>query len=95
MYERIVAITNEAGLRARPAAAFVACASKFKSDIIVKQLDEYGEELKRCPAKSIVFLLSMGLAQGSTIEIAAMGDDEHDAVDALVELVESGFGGIV
>ena len=37
-------------------------------------------------------LMALGLSSGTEISISAIGPDEHDAVDALVELVESGCG---
>ena len=43
-------------------------------------------------AKSIIGVLSLGMSQGTVIEISAEGEDEKPAVDMLVELVESGFG---
>jgi len=42
--------------------------------------------------KSIMGILLLAAAQGSTITISADGADERDAVSALVALVESGFG---
>ena len=92
MYAKKVAIPNASGLHARPASMFVAEASKFKSEITLKKLDANGVEEKSCPAKSIVFVLTMGLAQGTVIEIVAEGEDEQAAVDTLAKLVEDGFG---
>ena len=43
-------------------------------------------------AKSIVMLLSLGLGQGTEVEITAKGEDEVEAVDALVALIETKFG---
>jgi len=37
-------------------------------------------------------LLSLGLGQGTVITITAKGEDEVEAVDALIELVDGGFG---
>ena len=37
-------------------------------------------------------LLSLGLVQGTDVEISAEGEDEEAAVRSLVELIESGFG---
>jgi phosphotransferase system HPr (HPr) family protein len=42
--------------------------------------------------KSIMGILLLAAARGSTITISAEGSDERDAVDALVALVRSGFG---
>ena len=43
-------------------------------------------------AKSILMVMGLGMACGCDVEIAADGADEQAAVDALVELIESGCG---
>lgn len=88
MYKKNVTVLNKSGLHARPASDFVKEASKFSSKITIKRLDEDEE----ANAKSIVFLLSLGIGQGTEVEISANGDDEQQAVEALTALVESGFG---
>lgn len=88
MYAKTVTVLNKTGLHARPASDFIREAEKYSSKITIKRLDE-GEETN---AKSIVCLLSLGIGPGTDIEIAAHGDDESQAVDALTALVESGFG---
>ncbi|HIY08072.1 MAG TPA: HPr family phosphocarrier protein [Firmicutes bacterium] len=88
MYSRKVTIQNRTGLHARPASDFIACASKFKSKITIKRVGEEDD----ANAKSIVMLLSLGLGQGTEVEITAKGEDEVEAVDALVALIETKFG---
>lgn len=88
MYSRQTSIINETGLHARPAGEFVAEAKKFACKITI---GEAGSG-KAANAKSIVTLLSLGLNKGKVVEIAAEGDDEQQAVDSLVALVEGGFG---
>lgn len=88
MYKKTVTIKNKTGLHARPASDFVKEAAKFSSKITIRRLDEEDE----ANAKSIVFLLSLGIGQGTEVEISAKGDDERQAVDSLVALIESGFG---
>ena len=88
MYSRKVTIQNRTGLHARPASDFIACASKFKSKITIKRVGEEDDS----NAKSIVMLLSLGLGQGTEVEITAKGEDEVEAVDALVALIETKFG---
>lgn len=92
MYERKTMLINPTGLHARPASIFVGEAGKFKSNIILHKLDENGAPVKNCDAKSIVFLLTMGLSKGTAIELSADGIDEMLAVDTLVNLIEGGFG---
>ena len=88
MYSQKVTIQNRTGLHARPASDFIGCASKFKSKIVIKKLSEDEE----ANAKSIVMLLSLALGQGEEVEITAKGEDEVEAVDALVALINSKFG---
>lgn len=85
MISKVITITNETGLHARPASIFVSTASKFKSELMVKK----GE--KKVNAKSILAVLSMGITKGTEITISAEGADEEDAVNALVALAESNF----
>lgn len=89
MYSKQTKVINVTGLHARPASDFVMAAKKFESAITVKNVDAGTPETN---AKSIVRLLAEGIGQGTTIEISANGPDEQLAVDALVELVDSGFG---
>lgn len=88
MYTRTTVIINESGLHARPASDFIKTANRFTSKISIRKTDS-GDA---CNAKSIVFLLAMGLARGMEVEISAEGADEAQAVDALIELIESGCG---
>lgn len=88
MYSRTAKVINKTGLHARPASDFVACAAKFQSKIKIRREDE--EDFVN--AKSIVMLLSLGLAQGEGLELKATGEDEKEAVDTLIDLLNSGFG---
>lgn len=91
MYQRKTTIGNPTGLHARPASDFIACASKFDAKITIKRTSDVdGDE--EANAKSIVNLLALGLCQGEDVTITAKGEDEKQAVDALVELIDSKFG---
>ena len=85
MIKRDVTITNNIGLHARPATFFIQKANEFKSSIWVEK------EERRVNAKSLLGVLSLGIVGGTTIRIIADGNDEEEAVDALVSLVQSGF----
>lgn len=75
-------IKNEEGLHARPASDFCKTAGKFKSKIaVIKDGEEY-------EAKSILMVLCVGAVKGDTIEIRADGEDEQEAVDALIETLD-------
>lgn len=80
-----VLVENQVGLHARPATFFIQKANEFKSSIWVEK------EERRVNAKSLLGVLSLGIVGGTTIKILADGADEEEAVNALVELVKSGF----
>jgi phosphocarrier protein HPr len=82
---RTVRIGNPLGLHARAAARFVHTASGFAARIRVAHGD------REMDGKSIMGLLLLAAAQGSTITISAEGVDEEPAVAALCALVERGF----
>jgi len=86
MYSESILVQNKTGLHARPAAAFVQAAAKFKSSITIEK------DGKRANAKSMLSLLSIGASMGSTVTIMAEGEDESQAVTALAELIRSKFG---
>lgn len=76
-------IKNTIGLHARPAALFVKKAAEFESKIKVVKDD------KEADAKSIISIMALGAVKGAEIVINANGDDSENAVDALVELLDS------
>jgi phosphocarrier protein HPr len=85
MQQATVVVHHEIGLHARPAAQFVKLAKKFKSNITISSKG------KTANAKSMVMLLSLAVGRDAEIAIAADGEDEQEAVTALVGLVESDF----
>lgn len=85
MYKKNVTVQNQVGLYARPATYFIQKANEFKSSVWVER------EERRVNAKSLLGVLSLGISGGTEITIIADGEDERDAVEALVELVDSGF----
>jgi|Deesub1362A_J573_1020465.scaffolds.fasta_scaffold00927_7 phosphotransferase system HPr (HPr) family protein len=88
--QRIRLIVNHpVGLHARPAAQFVQTASQFQSAITVANVND---NAKPVDAKSILNILTLGVNQGTEIEISAQGPDEQEAIEALKALVESNFG---
>lgn len=89
MYVGQAVVINKTGLHARPAYEFVNMAKKFKSNIMVRRVDD---EDSGVDAKSIMFVLSLGVCQGDKIEITAEGCDEKEAVEALLNLIAGGFG---
>jgi phosphotransferase system HPr (HPr) family protein len=89
MYQRTVNVINASGLHARPGSDFVHEAAKFSSKITIRRLDEEDDPVN---AKSIAFVLSLGVGKGIDIELAADGEDEKEAVDSLCAFIESGLG---
>lgn len=85
MVSREVKITNSIGLHARPATFFIQRANSFKCSIWVEKDD------RKVNAKSLLGVLSLGIAKGMPILISADGADENDALESLCELVNSGF----
>jgi phosphotransferase system HPr (HPr) family protein len=84
-----ITIEHAVGLHARPAAQFVQAASKFKSDIRIKNLTKAGDPVD---AKSILSVLTLGVHKGYEVEITASGSDETEALQALQALIEDNFG---
>ena len=86
MTTRSATVVNQLGMHARAAAKFVHLATRFEARVRVAR---DGREMD---GKSIMGILLLAAARGSTIAISADGTDERAAVDALVALVEGGFG---
>ncbi len=85
MYIRTVTVNNQVGLHARPATLFIQKANEFKSSIWIEK-DE-----RRINAKSLLGVLSLGIIKGMTMDIAADGPDEQEAVEALEQLINTNF----
>lgn len=81
-----VTIRNRLGLHARAAAKFVHLATRFRAHIRVTR------DGRVMDGKSIMGILLLAAACGTTISIAADGPDEEEALTALCQLVDGGFG---
>ncbi len=86
MVTREVTIVNPLGLHARAAARFVRLASQYTATVRVARGS------RELDGKSILGLLLLGAARGSSIVIRAEGPDAEIAVSALAALVAEGFG---
>ena len=86
MISSSVTVVNRLGMHARAAAKFVHLATRFSAHVRVAR------EGREMDGKSIMGILLLAAARGTTITITADGADEREAVDALVALVQSGFG---
>lgn len=83
---RKVVVRNRLGLHARASAQFVKAAGRFRAEITV----EVGSQ--QVNGKSIMGLLLLAAAQGTSLTLRARGDDAPLALEALVALVDGLFG---
>ncbi|MCI1665027.1 MAG: HPr family phosphocarrier protein [Atopobiaceae bacterium] len=86
MVSKKVTLTNPQGLHMRPAGTFASTMGKFASDVTVVA---GGKDVN---GKSPMALMAAGIGCGTEIEIKCDGADENDALEAAVQLVESGIG---
>ena len=83
MAQQTFKVTADSGIHARPATVLVQTASKYDADI---NLEYNGKTVN---LKSIVGVMSLGIAKGATITISASGSDENDALAALKDTMKS------
>lgn len=83
--QRELTIINKLGLHARAAAKLVNLASGFSCDI---QVEKDGRQVS---GKSIMGVLMLAAAKGSTITVSADGEDAETALDAIEALVKHRF----
>ena len=86
MTSQTVTVVNQLGMHARAAAKFVHLATRFEARVKVAR------DRREMDGKSIMGLLLLAAARGTTIRISAEGGDEAEAVSALAALVQAGFG---
>ncbi|MDR3247316.1 MAG: HPr family phosphocarrier protein [Treponema sp.] len=85
MTEQKITVVNRAGVHARPAALIVQTIKNFKCNIFISK------EQDKINAKSIMGVITLGAGYGTELVISAEGEDEVQAVEALVHLFESKF----
>jgi len=85
MIERLITISNRAGIHARPAAVIVQAAKDFSSNIFLEKGND------RINAKSIMGILTLGAAYGMELKIIADGDDDEQAVETIAHLFDAKF----
>ena len=81
-----IIIPNKLGLHARAAAKLVSTASKFTAEVYLQKEDN------RINGKSIMGVMMLAASQGTPIEVSTDGEDETEALQALIALIEDGFG---
>lgn len=82
MVEEKVEVKLKTGLQARPAALFVQEANRFSADVYLEK------DGKKVNAKSIMGLMSLAVSSGAEITLSASGNDEKEALKALVSYVQ-------
>jgi len=86
MITRDFTINNKLGLHARPSAQVTQVASRHASEVWISKNG------RRVNAKSIMGVMMLAAGQGSVLTVEADGPDEQQAIDAIGELIVSGFG---
>lgn len=86
MQQQDVLIINKLGLHARASAKLTQLASKFKCEIALSRNN------RRVNAKSIMGVMMLAAAKGTTIAIETNGEDEVQAMQALIALIGDYFG---
>ena len=79
-------IINKAGLHARASTRLVQSANKYRCEVTVSK---DGQDVN---GKSIMGVLLLVAAKGSTITITCDGEDAQPCLDSLTQLVQTGFG---
>ena len=79
-------IVNKLGLHARASATLVRVASKYTADVTIKK------DGTAVNGKSILGMMTLAAAQGSTIEVTCKGSDEDAAIDAIGVCIADRFG---
>ena len=83
MTKKAIQIKLETGLEARPVAMLVQVASQFESTVYINADD------KKVNAKSIMGMMSLGLARGDDIIVTAEGKDEEAAIEEIEKFLSS------
>ncbi|MEK6806329.1 MAG: HPr family phosphocarrier protein [Pseudomonadota bacterium] len=84
--EKTITIINRLGLHARAAAKLVQTAARFKSTVRIRK------DKRTVSGKSIMGVLMLAAAKGTSLTFIAEGEDAAQALDALTQLVADKFG---
>jgi phosphocarrier protein len=86
MQQQEVLIINKLGLHARASAKLTQLASSFKCDVMMSR------NKRRVNAKSIMGVMMLAASKGTTITVETNGEDEAEAMQALLDLINDYFG---
>ncbi len=85
MLQKVVQVKNKLGLHARPALLFVNIAAKFEADVYL------GRDNHEVNGKSIMGVMMLAAEMGSKLTITVKGQDEKEAIKALIDLIDNKF----
>ena len=85
-FARVLPIVNKRGLHARASAKFVQTVERFEATVSVTRAGE------TVGGRSIMGLLTLGAAQGTSIAVVTEGQDAEAAIDAIEALLANRFG---
>lgn len=83
---RDVVIKNKLGLHARAAALLVQTVSRYRSDVYLEK------DGHRVNGKSIMGVMMLAAAKGSTVRIEASGEDANELLLQVEQLIDDRFG---
>lgn len=86
MVTRKITIKNPTGLHLRPAGLFCKTAVQYKSKIT------FQHKATTANAKSVLSVLGACIKKGDEIELVCEGEDEQEALDAMVKIIDDGLG---
>ncbi|MDQ0025240.1 phosphocarrier protein [Variovorax paradoxus] len=86
MIKKSVTISNKLGLHARASAKLTKIAGSFPCEVWLSRGD------RRINAKSIMGVMMLAAGLGSTVELETNGEQEEEALDAIVRLMNDKFG---
>ncbi len=86
MVSQTITLTNGSGLHMRPAGVLASAMAPFASDVTIVAA---GKEVN---AKSLMAIVAAGIKCGTGVEVRCEGADGQAALDAAIQLIESGLG---
>ena len=86
MQEESIVIINKLGLHARAAGKLIETTTRFSCDITIEK------DGRNVDGKSIMAMMMLAAGKGTEISIKTNGDDEKDAIEAIIELINNRFG---
>ncbi len=85
MIEKQVTIINNAGLHTRPAATIVKIAAQYKSEFFINK------DGMNINGKSIIGVMTLAAAKGSTLTLTFEGEDQTEMSEAIIDYFNRGF----